>query len=76
MSELKAILWTGGDAPNKEAKLTVSPTYGPRSMQFVAYWEPGYCGCEDCHPCQGYGETEEEAIADYWEQWEEKHVQA
>jgi hypothetical protein len=73
MSTLKAILWTGGDAPNKEAKLTVLPTWGPRSQQFVAYWEPGYCGCPDCHPCQGYGATEQEAIVDYWEQWEERH---
>ena len=71
-SELKAVLWTGGDAPNREAKLKVSPTYGPRSMQFCAYWEPGYCGCPDCHPCVGYGATEQEAIEDYWTNWEEQ----
>ena len=75
MSELKAILWTGGDAPNREAKLDVYPTGGPRSVQFAAAWGPGYCGCPDCSPCTGYGATEAEAIEDYWEHWEEKYVQ-
>jgi hypothetical protein len=72
MSELRAILWTGGDAPNRTIKITVSPTYGPRTMQFAAYWEPGYCGCPDCRPSVGYGATEQEAIEDYWDKWEER----
>jgi hypothetical protein len=70
MSELKAILWTGGDAPNKEAKLTVTK-HAPTA--FVAWFEPGYCGCPDCHPVRGFGKTEQEAIADYWREWEEKY---
>ena len=72
-AELKVMLWTGGDAPDRNAVLTVSPTYGPRRYRFMAYWEPGYCGCEDCHPMQGFGATEQEAVTDYWEQWEEKY---
>lgn len=75
MTELRIVEWTGGDAPNREAQLTVATTYGPRSMQFLAYWEPGYCGCPDCHPVVGWGETEDEAIADYWNTWEEKYGQ-
>ena len=68
---IKAILWTGGDAPNREAKLTVTRLdYGP--LHYAAYWEPGYCGCPDCHPLIGRGITEQEAIADYWEQWEDE----
>jgi hypothetical protein len=69
MSEVKVMLWKGGDAPNKQATLTVSPQY----IGFSAYWEPGYCGCEDCHPVVGWGKTEEEAIADYWENWSSKY---
>jgi hypothetical protein len=64
----KIVLWTGGNAPNREAQLTVKPQY---SNDFAAYWEPGYCGCPDCHPIVGYGQTKEDAIADYWERWEE-----
>ena len=69
MSTVKAILWTGSDAPNKEATLTVSPTY---TNDFMAYYEPGFCGCPDCSPLVGMGSTGEEAIADYWERWEAK----
>lgn len=67
-TDLKIVLWTGGNAPNREAKLTVSPQY----IGFAAYWEPGYCGCPDCHLIVGGGKTEAEAIADYWERWEEE----
>jgi hypothetical protein len=70
MNEIKAVLWTGGDAPDRNATLTVNPDWGGG---FHAFWEPGFCGCEDCHPCYGRGATEAEAIADYWEQWEEKY---
>ncbi len=73
MTELRAILWTGGDAPNREAQLKVVPTSNPYSNEFAAYWEPGYCGCPDCRPLVGYGETEKEAVAEYWSMWEEKH---
>lgn len=68
---IRVILWTGGDAPNREAKLSVTPTY---HNTFFAYWEPGYCGCEDCHPVTGEGATEVEAIVAYWEAWEEKYA--
>lgn len=70
MADVKVLLWTGGDAPNREATLTVveNDWYGG----FQAYWEPGYCGCPDCSPLTGDGSTEAEAIADYWEKWEER----
>ena len=61
---MKVMLMVGGNAPNREAKLTVSPTEGPRSMQIMAYWESGYapCGDSDCADCrnliQGFGATE------------------
>jgi hypothetical protein len=70
MSEpIRAVLWTGGDAPNKDAKISSLPTY----EGFAAYWEPGYCGCPDCSWIVRNGLTEEAAIADYWRQWEEKY---
>jgi hypothetical protein len=65
---MNIVLWTGGNAPDRNAKLTVTPT----PLGFDAYWEPGYCGCPDCHPIVGNGRTEEQAIADYWERWEEE----
>lgn len=64
---LSIILWTGGNAPTRDAKLTV----GTNPLGFYALWEPGYCGCEDCSPIVGYGATEAEAIADYQEKWED-----
>ena len=70
MSAIKVMLWTGGDAPNREAKLTVSVDY---MNNFQAFWKPGFCGCEDCHPLVGTGETEQEAIEDYWASWAEKY---
>lgn len=70
MSDLRVMLWIGGDPKTRDAKLTVNPTHGPASMAFCAIWEPGYCGCEDCRPITGRGATKEEAIADFWEQWE------
>ena len=71
-STAKVILWTGGDAPSKTSKLRVIPQeYGP--LHYAAYWDQGYCGCPDCHPIIGHGITEQEAVADYWEQWEEEY---
>ena len=76
MSGIKIIEWIGGDAPDRNAILKVSTTQGPRSMQFCAYWEPGYCGCPDCNPCVGWGATEKEAIADYWINWDDRRTLA
>lgn len=70
VSELRIALWTGGDAPNKQVVLHVSPQY---DNSFAAYWEPGYCGCEDCHWIVGSGATPALAIEDYWERWSEKY---
>jgi hypothetical protein len=74
MDDLRIVLLVQADAPNRQAKLTVSRTeaYDARH-RYMAIWEPGYCGCRDCHPIHGFGATPEEAIGDYWEQWEEKH---
>jgi hypothetical protein len=66
--ELRMVLWTGGNAPHRNSQLKVSSD-GFRG--FVAYWEPGFCGCPDCHPLVGAGATEQEAIDDYWERWED-----
>lgn len=71
MKNLRIVEWIGGDAPNREAALKVTPQY---NGQFAAYWEPGYCGCPDCHPCFGWGDTEQEAIEDYWENWSERRA--
>lgn len=71
MSEAKLMLWAGSDAPTRDAVLTVTNEY---SNDFAAYYEPGYCGCEDCHPIVGRGKTEAEAIADYWEQLEGRTI--
>ena len=71
--EIRVVLWTGGDAPSESSELTVHVTDGPASMRFSAIWEPGYCGCEDCHPVVGYGPTEEAARVNYWEVWLERH---
>lgn len=75
MSDVKAMMWVGGNAPDREAKLTVTPQYG---NTFHAYYEPGYdlCSDPDCD-CRsriitGIGDMEAEAIADYWEQWESR----
>jgi hypothetical protein len=64
--EMRIVEWTGEwAAPSRDSKLTVVPVY----VGFHAYWEPGYCGCEDCRPIVGHGRTEEEAVEDYWSQW-------
>jgi hypothetical protein len=68
--ELRAVLWTGGDAPNLDAKLTVSGDNG----HWMAFWEPGYCGCPDCHCLVGVGDTPGQAEFDYWKEWREKYV--
>ena len=60
------MIWTGGDAPNREAMLTASL----QEDGMAVFYEPGYCGCEDCHWIVGRGDTLQEAIADYWEQWQ------
>ena len=70
-AEPKVMLWTGGDAPDRNAVLTVEQFDYIRD--FYAIWEPGYCGCPDCSPLVGTGETRDEAIADYWERWTEKY---
>jgi hypothetical protein len=72
--QVRIIEWRSGDAPNERAILKVTPTgAGLESYRYCAIWEPGYCGCRDCHPIQGFGATPEEAIGDYFEQWEEKY---
>lgn len=79
MSAVKVMMWIGGNAPNREAQLTVVGNYGGG---VDTYWEPGYdvCGDPDCD-CHsriivGHGDTGAEAIADYWEQWEERKEKA
>ena len=75
MTDMKIVLWTGGDAPNRQATLTVSSdSYRGPNHNYYAYWDPGYCGCPDCHPIVGYGSYPDAAIADYWEQWEDKYA--
>jgi hypothetical protein len=71
--QIRIVEVVGGDAPTIDTPLTVSPTEGPNSLRFMAYWEKGYCGCPDCHCMIGWGPTEQEAIADYRNQWEEKY---
>ena len=66
---MRIIEWVPSEAPDRDAKLTVVRHYADH---FDAYWEPGYCGCDDCHPIVGHGATEQEAIEDYWEQWSER----
>ena len=72
MKDVKAVLWTGGDAPNRQAELTV--THDDYLGCFTACWQPGYCGCEDCRPIIGCGSTAAEAIEDYWELWEDHQL--
>lgn len=74
MIEVKTLLWTGGDAPSREAELKVGQH--DEINHCYAYYEPGYCGCEDCSPLVGDGATAEEAVADYWERWEAKYGSA
>lgn len=66
---MRIVEWTGGDAPDRNVPLTVSAQY----VGYMAYWEPGYCGCPDCRPVVGWGKTEREAIDDYWERWGERY---
>jgi hypothetical protein len=58
-------------------KITTSFVYPPiplRQFDWCAYDDDSYDGALDAGPqCVGYGRTEEEAIADFREQWEEKH---
>lgn len=70
MSEIRVMEVIGGDAPNKEAKLTVSARW---RNEFEAIYEPGFCGCGECPCIRGFGGTEQEAISDYWEKWEDKY---
>lgn len=67
----KVIEACGSDAPSREAQLKVVPSY--QGDDFIAFWDEGFCGCRDCNCLEGYGTSPEEAIADYWEQWEERH---
>ena len=63
-----------GGMPNPKA----FPTEGPRKTQSIAYDPDTFdlCGDPACNcrkskwNTRGYGETEQEAIADFWEQWE------
>ena len=66
----KTVLWTGWNAPDKKVTLAVVKQDAP--YQYAAFWEPGYCVCPDCHCLVGWGATPEEAIADYWEMWEDR----
>jgi len=66
---VRIIEWTGGNAPDKQATLKID-RYSTHTYQ--ALWDPGYCGCPDCHCIVGYGPTPEAAVIDYWEQWEEQ----
>ena len=70
MTEIKAVLWAGGDAPNRKVKLH----FGHDNGGYFAYWQPGYCGCPDCHFIVGRGNTPEGAEKDYWEQWEDEKL--
>lgn len=57
-------------------KIKTEFTYPPiplRQFDWCAYDEDTYCGCGECHPIVGTGATEEEALADFREQWEEKY---
>lgn len=67
------------ERPNPKA----FPTEGPDSMRFTAY-DPGtfdVCSDEDCRcrsakgNVRGFGSTEQEALADFWEQWEDKQAE-
>lgn len=69
---IKPMLATSSDAPNRQAVLTTSEVDCMPGL-FYALYEQGYCGCEDCHCLIGAGLSAEEAIADYWAQWSEKH---
>jgi hypothetical protein len=78
---MKVLMFIGGSAPSRDAELTVIATGEGGGNTFRAFWAPGYapCGDADCEcrmVCTGWGMTEEEAIADYWEQWEERHPEA
>ena len=52
-------------------KIRTEHVYPPipiRQFDWCAYDEDTYCGCGECHPIVGTGETEAEAVADFREQ--------
>ena len=78
---MKVLLFIGGDAPTRDAELTVRRTDGPASVRYEAYYAPGFDACADpdckCRSIiRGFGATPEAAIADYWETWLERHPEA
>jgi hypothetical protein len=76
---MKALLFIGGDAPTRDAELTVRATDSPFAYDaFEAFYAPGFDACTDpdckCRSIiRGFGATPEAAIADYWETWLERH---
>ena len=72
---MKVLLFIGGDAPTRDAELTVRRTDSYFACQrYTAFWAPGYDGADDAQPIvRGFGATPEAAIADYWEIWLERH---
>ena len=75
---MKVLMFIGGNAPNREAQLTVRKTGSLfASERYEAYYAPGFdpCADPDCACCRriirGFGAMPEEAVANYWEEWEE-----
>ena len=72
---MKVLMFIGGNAPNREAQLTVRKTDSLfASDPYEAYYAPGFDSCADpdcaCRRIiRGFGATPEEAIANYWEEW-------
>ena len=77
MSEIKAAMFQGATPSQRERIKLIAATNYPG--EWVAYDYDSYdvCGDSDCNCRQrnivGHGKTEEEAIADFWEQWEERN---
>lgn len=56
----------------------VSPPIGMRTYDWIAYddAEEPQCGDPECNcpsSVQGYGETREQALSQFWEEWEERY---
>ena len=50
------------------------PPIPDRSSDYAAYDDDTYDGAPDAGPqIVGWGATEQAAIAEFWEQWNEKH---
>lgn len=50
----------------------VYPPIPIRTFDWMAYDDSRYCGCGECHNIVGHGTTEQEALADFWQQLEEQ----